>query len=101
MGKRSRTPDARILLVVKVVDRLNAAGDAWWSGEEIARVAIPRWDSYGRRHSRTKAATRGGRILDLMKGMQAHFEPDVPYTHSGDWRALSEALAEVLELPPA
>jgi hypothetical protein len=36
------------------------------------------------------------RVLDLARGLQAHFEPDIPYTHPSDWRALAKSLAEVL-----
>jgi hypothetical protein len=83
--------------LVAVVARLNAAGDNWGSlGEEIARTAIRRWSSYDRRHKKAKRVTDDARVLDLVKGLQAHFEPDIPYTHPTDWRALAEALAEAL-----
>src|SRR5260370_29607299 len=83
--------------LVNAIERLNAADDSWgWPGEQIARIAIRRWDSYSRRHSKTKRVTDGERVLDLAKGLQAHFEPDIPYTPKSDWRALAEALVQVL-----
>ena len=83
--------------LMAVVERLNAAGDSWrWSGVEIASVAVRRWDSYARRHKKAKRVTAETRILDLAKGLQAHFEPDIPYTHPSDWHALANALAQEL-----
>jgi hypothetical protein len=83
--------------LLAVVERLNAAGDNWgWAGQEIARTAIRRWSSYSRRHKKAKRVTDDARVLDLVKGLQAHFEPDIPYTHPTDWRTLAEALARVL-----
>jgi hypothetical protein len=83
--------------LVNAIERLNAAGDSWgWPGEQIARIAIRRWDSYSRRHRKAKPATDDERVLDLAKGLQAHFEPDIPYTPKSDWRAFAEALAQVL-----
>lgn len=91
--------DALIPNLVAAVERLNAAGDSWgWAGEEIARIAIRRWDSYSRRHSKANRITSDARVVDLAKGLQTHFEPDIPYTHPSDWRALAEALAEVLRV---
>jgi hypothetical protein len=85
--------------LVAAVERLNASGDSWgWWGAEIARVAVRRWGSYARRHSKAKRVTDDERILDLAKGLQAHFEPDIPYTHRSDWRALAAALAQVLRV---
>jgi hypothetical protein len=89
--------EALIAGLIGAVERLNASGDAWgWAGEEIARVALRRWGSYSRRNPKAKRATDGGRVLDLADGLRAHFEPDIPYTHPSDWRALAAALAEVL-----
>src|SRR5260370_31089691 len=94
--------DALIPNLVATVECLNAAGDSWsWAGEEIARVAIRRWVSYSRRHNRAKRITTHERVIDLAKGLQAHFEPDIPYTHPSDWRALATALAEELQVHAA
>jgi hypothetical protein len=84
--------------LVAVVERLNAAGDSWeWPCVEIARVSVRRWSSYGRRHKKANHVTIDEYVLDLAKGLQAHFEPDIPYTHTSDWRVLSEALAQELK----
>jgi len=83
--------------LVTVVERLKASGDSWgWPSVEIARVASRRWKSYSRRHEKTKRNAEDARVLDLAKGLQARFEPDIPYTHPSDWQALAQELAEVL-----
>src|SRR5260370_17100260 len=88
--------------LVATVECLNAAGDSWsWAGEEIARVAIRRWVSYSRRHNRAKRITTHERVIDLAKGLQAHFEPDIPYTHPSDWLALATPLAQKFHPHPA
>jgi len=80
-----------------VVDRLNAAGDIWgWGGGEIAEVALRRWRSFGRR-SKSTSPNRDQKINDLRKGLQAHSEPDIPYTPDSDWRRLAGVLLDVLE----
>jgi hypothetical protein len=85
-----------IAKLAAVVARLNAA-DSWaWPGEEIAGVALRRWSSYARRHQKAKRATADERVLDLAKGLQARFEPDIPYTPLCDWRAFAGALAPEL-----
>jgi len=84
--------------LVALVDRLNAQGDIWGGGEaEIAHIALRRWSSFARRHPKVKHPTVDDRVLDLAKGLQSHFEPDIPYTPRSDWRALAGALAEVLK----
>jgi hypothetical protein len=60
-------------------------------------VALRRWGSYARRHAKAKRVPESHRVLDLAKGLQAHFEPDIPYTPLSDWCRLAEALAHVLE----
>src|SRR6266853_2072627 len=87
-----------IAALVSAVERLNATGDSWgWPTEEIARIAIRRWDSYSRRHRKAAHPTAEERIADLAKGMRAHFEPGIPYTSGADWRALSETLTKLLQ----
>jgi hypothetical protein len=89
--------DILITDLVAVVDRLAADGDRWaWPGVEIASVAVRRWTSYSRRFKKPKHVTIDERVHDLAKGLQAHFEPDIPYTHPADWRGLANALAELL-----
>jgi hypothetical protein len=91
--------EALIPNLMAVIERLNAEGDCWgWPAEQMARIAIRRWNSYPRRHTRTKRVTAEARVLDLAKGLQAHFEPVLPYTPPSDWRALAEALTEVLQV---
>jgi hypothetical protein len=90
--------EAVIAPLVAAVERLNAAGDIWGSaGEEIARLALRRWESYARRHKKTKRVTHDQRVLDLAKGLQAHFEPDIPYTPLSDWYHLAQTLAPLLQ----
>lgn len=92
-------PDTEILAALAaVVDEISASGEGlrWWPGEKVAPIAYRRWRSYHRRN-KSRATTREQRIVDLIKGLQAHFEPDVPYTHVTDWRSLAEPLATVLE----
>ena len=91
------TDDGLLTRLVGVIDALNASGDSWgWPPNEIGSIAIRRWRSFSRRN-RSKSPTRDHRIKDLIKGLQAHFEPDIPYTHVNDWHALGEALADALE----
>lgn len=59
-------------------------------------MALRRWGSYARRHAKAKRAPEAHRVLDLAKGLQAHFEPDIPYTPLADWYHLAEALSDVL-----
>ncbi len=89
--------EALISELAATVGRLNAAGDSWWAGEDIARIAIRRWMSYARRHPKVKRlSNHEARVLDLAKGLRVHFEPGVPYTHPSDWMALAQSLAQVL-----
>ena len=83
--------------LVGAVERLNAAGDCWgWSHVEIAKLAIRRWATFDRRHPKAKQITNADRVLDLAKGLQSHFEPEIPYTHPSDWRALATALSDAM-----
>jgi hypothetical protein len=91
--------EALIAKLVTAGERLNASGDSWgWPGEEIARIGIRSWDSYSRRHRKAKRVTNNERVLDVAKGLQAHFEPETAFTHPSDWRALAEALAQELQI---
>lgn len=84
--------------LARAVERLRAEGASWWAGDVVAPIAYRRWTSFARRN-KANHPNREQRVRDLAKGLQAHFEPDVPYTHPGDWQALAEALAAVLEGP--
>ncbi len=90
--------EAILTSLVSVIQRLAAEGDPWgWPAAEIADIALRRWDSYGRRHPKTKRVSENARVLDLAKGLKAHFEPEVPYTHFSDWEHLAKTLAQALE----
>jgi hypothetical protein len=92
--------EALLSSLAAVVERVAAQGIPWgWPAKEIANIALRRWDSYERRHPKAKRKSENDRVLDLAKGLQSHFEPDVPYTPFSDWRCLAEALAQALEKP--
>ena len=78
------------------VDAESAVGMRWgWPVSQMAQIAFRRWSSFERRH-RTRKPTDEQRIKDLAKGLQAHFEPDVPYTPMSEWLHLARLLAGVL-----
>jgi len=66
-----------------------------WPGVDMAPIAYRRWVSFSRRH-KTKRPMMEDRVLDLSKGMQAHFEPDIPNTSMSAWLNLARVLAEIL-----
>ena len=78
------------------IDGESQVGLRWWPGTEMAPVAFRRWSSFGRRHPKTKRVSAEDRVLDLAKGLQAHFEPNTPYTPLSEWLHLSGILARVL-----
>lgn len=82
--------------LAEAVEELRTQGDPWWPGEQVAPIAYRRWTTFGRR-TRAKRVTRENRVRDLVKGLQSHFEPDIPYTHRNDWVALAEVLAAVFD----
>jgi hypothetical protein len=77
------------------VDTESTVGLRWWSGAEMAPIVFRRWSSFERRN-RIKHPTAEDRSLDLAKGLQAHFEPVIPYTPLSEWLHLARILAEVL-----
>jgi len=79
------------------IDAESQVGIRWWPGAEMAPVAFRRWSSFARRHPKAKRPTAEDRVLDLAKGLQAHFEPDTPYTPLSEWLHLAGILARVLE----
>ena len=87
-----------IAALAAVVDGISDGGEGlrWWPGVEVAPIAYRRWRSFARRNQ-SKTPTLEQRVDDLIKGLQAHFEPDVSYTHVNDWRSLAEPLADVLD----
>jgi hypothetical protein len=81
------------LLAEAVDDPRN--GGFWWPGKKMAPIAYRRWASFARR-SRSKRPTDEERVLDLAKGLQAHFEPSRLYTPMAEWLPLAQVLADVL-----
>jgi hypothetical protein len=82
--------------LAEAVEECRSQGDSWWPGEQVAPIAYRRWTTIGRR-TKAKQVTREDRVRDLVKGLQSHFEPDIPYTHPNDWVGLAEALAAVFD----
>jgi len=80
--------------LAETVDRLRDEGGSWWPGKEMAAIAYRRLATISRRN-KTKQPSDEQRINDLAKGLQAHFEPDIPFTHPDDWRALAAELVTV------
>ncbi len=78
-----------------VIDLESQVGTRWWPGVEMAPIAFRRWASFMRRH-KSSDPTIEDRVLDLAKGLQAHFEPDAPYTPLSEWLHLAGVLASVL-----
>jgi hypothetical protein len=84
------------LALTAIIDAESKIGIRWWPGAEMAPIVVRRWSSFRRRH-RTKRPTVEDRVLDLAKGLQAHFEPDIPHTPLSEWLYLARILAQVLE----
>jgi hypothetical protein len=81
------------------IDAESSVGIRWWPGREMAPFAFRRWSSFARRHKKTRQATAEDRVLDLAKGLQTHFEPDIPYTPLSEWLHLARRLADVFGKP--
>lgn len=85
-----------IQLLAEAADQLNAAGYGYgWPGNQIALVAVNRWESYSRRHPSAKRVTDDERVLDLAKGLQVRFEPGVPHSAPSYWYDAAATLVEV------
>lgn len=76
------------------IDAESNVGIRWWPGTEMAPIAYRRWSSFSRRH-KAKCPSAEDRIRDLAKGLQAHFEPDIPYTPLSEWLHLARILGDV------
>ena len=87
-------------VVAAAIDTESKIGIPWGPGSELAPIIVRRWNSFSRRH-KTKRPTNDNRILDLAKGLQSHFEPDVPYTHFNEWMHLATVVAAVLPTEPS
>jgi hypothetical protein len=82
--------------LAQAVEELRTQGHPCWPGEQVAPIAYRRWTTFGRR-TKAKRVNRDDRVRDLVKGLQSHLEPDIPYTHPNDWVALAKVLASVFE----
>jgi hypothetical protein len=76
------------------IDTASQAGAPWWPGSEMAPIAFRRLTSFARR-KKLKKPKLDDRALDLAKGLQAHFEPDIPYTHPSEFLHLARILVGV------
>jgi hypothetical protein len=85
--------------LARIIDAESKIGNRWWPGAEIAPIAYRRWSSFPRRHPETPPQI-DLQIRDLAKGLQAHFEPEIPYTHVSDWLRLAEIIAQVFANTP-
>ena len=87
------------------IDAESLVGIRWWPGREMAPIAFRRRSSFERRwrgdkrRHRTKIPTLEDRAIDLAKGLQAHFEPEIPYTEFGEFVHLARILLNVFEKP--
>jgi hypothetical protein len=78
------------------IDAESKVGLCWGPGIEMAPIAVRRWISFNRRN-KTKRPSVEDRVLDLAKGLRAHFEPEISYTPLSEWLHLARILAKVLE----
>lgn len=78
------------------IDAESAVGIPWGAGREMAPIAVRRWSTFARRN-KAKRPTDQQRVLDLAKGLQAHYEPDVLYTPPNEWLHLAGILAGVFQ----
>jgi hypothetical protein len=84
--------ESALVLAIEAESKL---GIPWGPGEKIAPIAYRRWSTFARRHQMKQPSTED-RVLDLAKGLQAHFEPEIPYTPLSEWLHLARILAKVL-----
>ena len=84
-------------LLAAAIDAESGRGSTWWPGVEMAPIAWRRWSSFARRHLKSKNSTNEDRALDLAKGLQAHFESEIPYTPLSEWLHLAGILVRVLK----
>jgi hypothetical protein len=77
------------------IEAESKVGLQWsWPRTEMASIAFRRWSSFARRHN-TKEPTVDDRVLDLAKGLQAHYEPERLYTPFTEWLHLARILGRV------
>jgi hypothetical protein len=82
--------------LVEAVDEWQKQGHPCWPGKQVAPIAYRKLSAFGRR-IKAKRVTRKDRVRDLVKGLQSHFEPHIPYTHPSDWLALADMLVAVFD----
>ena len=83
-------------VLAAAIDAESQVGIRWWPGAVMAPVAFRRWSSFAHRHPKVKRPTAEDRVLDLAKGLQAHFESNTPYTPLSEWLHLAGILKRVL-----
>lgn len=84
--------------IVKVIERLWDEGYLFnGPAEEIASVAYRRWHTFERRHKKQRGPSLADRHRDLLKGLQAQFEPTGMYTRVEEWKGLVDALSPILD----
>lgn len=85
----------------EVIDRLWDEGYLFGgtndeSAEEIAAVIDRRWRTFERRHKTFKHPQLEDRQRDLIKGLQAQYDPTGLYIHRREWEGLVEAVSPIL-----
>jgi hypothetical protein len=93
---KERIDSDELQVVIEALENEAAAGcPVATPAEPIARFAIRRWHSVGRRH---KYPTLEARISDLTTGLVATFEPE-PKNYSWartEFRHIAETVADIL-----
>ena len=82
--------------LAEIIDAESAIRIPWFPGSQMAPIAFRRWSSFGRRHW-TKIVGVEDKVLDLAKGLQAAFEPDVARTPLSEYIHLARKLVEVFD----
>lgn len=83
------------IAVANAIDSDSDSGARWWPGSEMAPICTRRWLSFSRRNE-SNHRTIDSRVLDLAKGLKAHFEPGIPYTPFSEWMRLASLVGRVL-----
>jgi len=63
---------------------------------DVASIAHRRWHTFERRHKKHKNPQLEDRQRDLVKGLQAQFEPTGMYVRVEEWEGLVEALEKIM-----
>jgi len=89
-------PEIEAALAAAIEAESNVGIPWGWPKSEMASIAYRRWFSFARRH-RQKHPTTEDRVLDLAKGLQSHFEPDILYTPLSEFLHLGRILAAIFD----